>query len=235
MDREDIERTNFPVGRRGYDQASVDAHLRAVADEFERVGARSTAAAPSLSAGTSEHVRLILEAAERSAAELREDAGRRAGDHVGRVGEAAEGMLRRLDDVQAELTALLEGLRASGRQLADGLAALQQQVEDVGPRYDEGLQADPGEPPVLEEDFAGEAPAVAAPEPAAAPAEDGEPADEAGARITALNMALGGSPREETAAYLAEHYALPDPEALLDDVYAKAASEAVTRPPAEAG
>ena len=224
MDREEIERTDFPVGRRGYDQASVDAHLRAVADEFERVDARSPAAAPSLSAGTSEHVRLILEAAERSAAELREDAGRRAGDHVGRVGEAAAGMLRRLDELQAELTSLLEGLRASGRQLVDGLAELQQQVDDVGPRYDDGLQADLGRPPLLEEDFAGEASAIAAPELPAdpAPAGDGEPADEAGARLTALNMALGGSPREETAAYLAEHYALPDPEALLDDVYAKA-------------
>ena len=35
-------------------------------------------------------------------------------------------------------------------------------------------------------------------------------------------MALGGSPREETARYLAEHFDLADPEALLDDVYARA-------------
>ena len=70
---------------------------------------------------------------------------------------------------------------------------------------------DPGEPPVLEEDFAGAA------------AADGDPAaDEAGARLIALNMALSGSPRDETAAYLAEHFTLPDPDALLDDVYARA-------------
>ena len=60
-------------------------------------------------------------------------------------------------------------------------------------------------------------PAAAAPEPAAPL--DG---DEAGARLTALNMALGGTPREETARYLAEHYSLADPEALLDDVYDRA-------------
>ena len=48
-----------------------------------------------------------------------------------------------------------------------------------------------------------------------------EPAD-AGARLIALNMALGGSPREETARYLAEHFDLDDPEALLDDVYTRA-------------
>jgi hypothetical protein len=35
-------------------------------------------------------------------------------------------------------------------------------------------------------------------------------------------MALGGTPREETARYLAEHYTLADPEALLDDVYSRA-------------
>jgi hypothetical protein len=46
--------------------------------------------------------------------------------------------------------------------------------------------------------------------------------DEEGARLIALNMALSGTPREETAAYLAEHYDLADPEALLDDVYSRA-------------
>ena len=35
-------------------------------------------------------------------------------------------------------------------------------------------------------------------------------------------MALGGSSREETARYLHEHFALEDPEALLDDVFARA-------------
>ena len=34
-------------------------------------------------------------------------------------------------------------------------------------------------------------------------------------------MALGGTSREETAAYLAEHFTLADPDTLLDDVYAK--------------
>jgi hypothetical protein len=35
-------------------------------------------------------------------------------------------------------------------------------------------------------------------------------------------MALSGTSREETAAYLAEHFELADPDALLDDVYARA-------------
>ena len=57
-----------------------------------------------------------------------------------------------------------------------------------------------------------------APADDAVAAENGAP-DEAGARLIALNMALSGSPREETARYLAEHFELADVEALLDDVY----------------
>jgi len=219
VDREDIQRADFPIGRRGYDTASVDAHLRRVADELERM--REAPPRPAtLSAGTSDQVRQILEAAERSAAELRGDAGREASEHVERVGEAADGMLRRLDELQAELGSLLDGLRAGGERLADGLAELQAQVAEVGP-----VEAAP-EP----EDFAAAAPAeVTEPDPEPEP-EEAEPVeepagssgDEAGARIIALNMALGGTPREETAAYLDEHFALADPDALLDDVYAKA-------------
>ena len=35
-------------------------------------------------------------------------------------------------------------------------------------------------------------------------------------------MALNGNTREETASYLAEHFELADPDALLDDVFARA-------------
>ena len=53
---------------------------------------------------------------------------------------------------------------------------------------------------------------------------NGAPAgdDEAGARLIALNMALSGTPREETARYLADHFSLADADALLDDVYERA-------------
>ena len=43
-----------------------------------------------------------------------------------------------------------------------------------------------------------------------------------GARLIALNMALNGTPREETAKYLADNFELADPEAILDDVYSRA-------------
>ena len=52
--------------------------------------------------------------------------------------------------------------------------------------------------------------------PAAAAGEGHE-----GARLIALNMALNGTSREETAHYLSENFELDDPEALLDEVYAR--------------
>ena len=43
-------------------------------------------------------------------------------------------------------------------------------------------------------------------------------ADNAGARLVAMNMALDGSSREEIEAHLAEHYAIDDAGAIVDDV-----------------
>ena len=201
MDRDAIERRDFPVGRRGYDQEAVDSHLRRVADEFEALRGRAPAgpAASPLAAGASEQVRLILEAAEASAAELRADAGREASGHVARVKDAAGGMLSRLDELEHELGGLLEALRKSGEQLTEGLERLHAQASE--------LAAD--EPEAAADDLV----------PAAG---NGAPEDEAGARLIALNMALSGTPREATARYLAEHFQLADAEALLDDVYERA-------------
>ncbi len=231
MDRDAIERRDFPVARRGYDQEAVDSHLRRVADEFEELRGRAPATpTPSpLAAGASEHVRLILEAAEAGAAELRADAGRQAGDHVARVKDAAGGMLSRLDELERELGGLLEALRLSGERLNEGLARLQRQASELGDATggEFVVPDDPGEL-VAEDDFAaatgpGDVEDVAAPDDVAT-AGNGAPAatDEAGARLIALNMALSGTPREETARYLAEHFDLADPEALLDDVYDRA-------------
>jgi DivIVA domain-containing protein len=42
-----------------------------------------------------------------------------------------------------------------------------------------------------------------------------------GARLIALNMALNGTPRDETAQYLSQNFDLDDQDALLDEVYAR--------------
>ena len=116
-------------------------------------------------------------------------------------------MLAQLDQLESQLKTLLEALRRSGEQLNDGLARLQEQVSDFAGRRARAGWPSPSRLPEPE-------PVVAA-EP---PSRNG---DEAGARLIALNMALSGTPRAETAAYLAEHYDLADADALLDDVYSQ--------------
>ena len=81
----------------------------------------------------------------------------------------------------------------------------------------------------MRRDVVEESGAVAAAEPEAGPDAEPEPAaaapagdgDTEGARLIALNMALNGSPRDETDAYLAENFDLEDRGALLDEVYAR--------------
>jgi DivIVA domain-containing protein len=202
VDREEIERQDFPAARRGYDPAAVEAHLRRVADEFDAVGRQRPG---SLAEGASAQVRAILEAAETSARELREDAGREAGEHVERVEDVARAMLGKLDRLQGELDRLLDGLKASAETLVGSLEALSRDVGTLGA----SVHPEPAE-------------RAAASAPSAPPSAGGRSDDEAGARLVALNMALEGIPREETARFLGEHYALADLEALLDDVYASA-------------
>jgi len=201
VDRDKIERRDFPTGRRGYDPAAVDEHLRRVADEFET---QVHGPVPSLSSGTADQVRLILEAAERGASELQARAGEQASAHVTRVQESAEGLLSKLDELEGELGRLLSALRASGERLTEGLAELQAEVGGGG--------GAPEAAPVVEVDAATD-PEPELPMPVVS--------DEAGARLIALNVALGGSSREETGRYLVEHFGIADPEALLDDVYAR--------------
>ena len=248
MDRDGIERRDFPTGRRGYDTQAVDEHLRRVADAFE--SQQAPPAAPSLASSTAEQVQHILEAAEQSVAEVQAQAGREAADHVAAVQEATSGMLSKLDQLEGELNKLLSALRASGERLSEGLAALQSDVahgvtspvpdfvpaEFTAPAGGSPPAADSppatGSPPAAGSPPASAAapdsPAPPAPDSPAAPAADSPPAatnghaDDAGARLIALNMALSGEPRDVTARYLREHFDLPDLEALLDDVYARA-------------
>jgi len=247
VDRDEIEHPRFPTARRGLDEAAVHAHLQRVADEFDVLAARTRPA--SLAEGASSQVREILEAAESSAQALREDAGREGHAHVERVGEAARQLLARLDHLQRELDRLLGGLRSSAESLAGSLEELGRDAGALTPVHvsaaappSESAAAPPSESaaaPPSESAAAPPSESAAAPpsESAAAPPSEREPTpphvpardsnggrseDESGARLVALNMALEGAPRRQTAGYLAEHFALPDVDALLDAVYASA-------------
>ena len=79
LDRQSIEKRDFPIGRRGYDPAAVDAHLRALASEVEELQ-RTLAGrgADSLAASAGTQVQAIVAAAEVAAAEIESDANANA-------------------------------------------------------------------------------------------------------------------------------------------------------------
>jgi DivIVA domain-containing protein len=264
LERQDIQKRDFPIARRGYDPDAVDAHLRAVADDVE-TGRQQQPSAASLAGAASEQVRVIVEAAESTAAEIRtqaEDEARTTRDgaraeadktkadavaqsqqHVGQVEDAAKTMLQRVDAMESELSALVESLRTGANRLTADLTLLRGNMGELRGAATDSEEASAAEAAAMEE------PAVeepAAPEPEAAVAEEApafeeepdegkgpaveEPAaaepetppdDSEGARLIALNMALNGTPREETDRYLADNFQLEDRQALLDEVYAR--------------
>lgn len=158
LDRQAIEKRDFPISRRGYETLAVDAHLAQLAREVETLQAerRTTAdpapvaVTPSLASSASEQVRSIVQAAERSAAEIEQqatdDAARRRTDasteadatraaaeaeaqaHVSTVQGEARSMLERIQAVES----LLEHLRTTALEIQGGLDALHAQVGTLG-------------------------------------------------------------------------------------------------------
>jgi cell division septum initiation protein DivIVA len=266
MDRQAIERRDFPIVRRGYEPAAVDAHLRALAGEIEELS-RGLAGGeqPSLAAAASTQVQSILDAAETAAAdierealehaaEVRGDADREAQQtreraiaksrsHVAAVAKATATLLERVEAVDREASALLEGLRGGAERLAGDLAAADAQMAALydaasgrpaparareparqlrataqprQPKPSSHAASEASEPAPAP---AAEPPASAEPPPpvAAATAENG---DIDGARLVALNMALNGESRADTERYLAEHFQLAERQKLVEEVYA---------------
>ena len=251
IDRPSIQRSDFPTVRRGYEPDAVDAHLRHVADAVESMRGRG---GQPVAAAASARVQQILEAAETTADQLRAEAGEEARDHVHRVSTAARELLERLGAMHDELGALTDRLREDAGRLSAELRSLEADVVEIAPPVDDDPieeQLPPVEELEVEEPAPAEAraaEAMAEEAPVAkAPATEGVPetaaakarakrapkakaapkaagGDEEDARLVALDMALAGTPREETEKYLAEHYSLADPAAVLDDVYALAGS-----------
>ena len=122
---------------------------------------------------------------------------------------------KRIDRLAAKATVLEEQVRALVADLEELAQAARADAES------EPLIAHGEEPVAAEEEPPGEEEEPAQEEEERAKA--ASPAPE-GARLVALNMALRGTPRDETARYLREKYDFRDSDALLDDVYAKAGS-----------
>jgi cell division septum initiation protein DivIVA len=275
LERQSIEKRDFPVGQRGYDPEAVDAHLSALADEVEEYKRAARQRSDTLASSASDRVRAIVEAAESSAAEIqraaeeeaheireeatnavraaRDHASEQAREYVGRVAESANAMLERIGAMEHELSGLIESLRTGSNRLDADLQQLQSELAHVGevvgprPRFEpeaaapaEALTGGFGHDTGVDPEAASEngAPHADAPMPEAAEFQEvvGDPGhgsagdaaagpgqnagDTEGARLIALNMALNGTPREETARYLSENFQLADAGRLLDEVYA---------------
>jgi hypothetical protein len=157
IDRQAIERRDFPITRRGYEPAAVDAHLRALASEIEQLEREraSGGAEPSLASTAATQVQSILAAAEAAAGDIerqardaagatrdaaqtdaastREQAIAQARAHIAAVAEATAGLLERVNALDGEVGALLETLRAGAGRLAGDLGALD---AEIGQLYD---------------------------------------------------------------------------------------------------
>ena len=157
LDRQSIERRDFPIARRGYDPAAVDAHLRALAAEVQELRERPQPgrASETLGSAAASQVQGILEAAETTAADIeraatedaaqmrheaaedaertRADAVQRAQAHVAAVAQATAVLLERVAAMDGEVGALVQSLQAGAGRLAGDLASVE---TNMGELYD---------------------------------------------------------------------------------------------------
>ena len=182
LDRQSIEKKDFPIGRRGYEPEAVDEHLQRLADEIDSLQRSSQRrSGASLAQAASEQVRSIVEAAEQSAAAIERDAEseaqrikqdaqreaertdqeavERSREHVAKVSEQSSVMLQRVDAMEQELTALVDSLRTGANRLKADLSLLETNMQDLYSASGGGRDAAPAPAPT---------PTPAAP-PAAAP------------------------------------------------------------------
>jgi hypothetical protein len=210
LDRQAIERRDFPIGRRGYDTAAVDAHLHALAAQVEELQRAAVTGGADISfattagsqvqsilaaAGTAaaeierhalEAARQAREAADRDAESTREQAIENARAHVSGVARVTATLLERVGSLEGEVSGLIESLRAGGSRLAADLAALD---ENMGELYDVAsgktvTRAVAGERPQ---------PSIPAPEPSA-PHLSAPKSTQAGAHAEAAAPALPAAP-----------------------------------------
>lgn len=191
FDRQAIERRDFPIGRRGYDPAAVDAHLRALAAEFEELqrAAASGGGDLSLASTAGSQVQSILEAAESAAADIernaqeaarqvrdaanrdaertREEALEKARAQVAAVAQVSATLLERVGSMDSEVNALIASLRAGAGRLAADLTAVEAGMGELyGAASGRPAMAAEPEPPSR---FEAELDSALAAQPAAAP------------------------------------------------------------------
>ena len=168
-----------------------------------------------------QRVQAILEAAEATAREITDKAKADAAAHVANAKDAIDGLMAQAEALQARMDEIATAL-GEAKAAVDAMASEAKALGGGGSTEPPAAMA-AAEPPVEAVVEPAEAPAPPEPEPEAELEAEPEAAPE-GARLVALNMALSGKPREETARYLRENFDFEGADALLDEVYAKVGS-----------
>ena len=204
------------------------------------MAARAAAAPPSERATSGAATRLAEEM--RREAELQARAPRTAGagsstvrvetngnasEDLARASAAAHGFLERLGEATGELSGLLARVQDSAGALGRELETMAGSVPPLpGPAAAHEAAPAPGTPPARTPPEA----CAGGPEPPSPPA---TAEDAARARLLAFNLASNGASREETARYLTENFPLTERTDLLNEVFARAASDATVTAPSE--
>jgi len=154
LDRQSIEKRDFPIARRGYDPAAVDAHLARIADDLDALKREMDRAATGGVAGSaSTHVQSIVDAAESTAEQLlreasvaaaemreraasdaqraRQEALEESREHVGKVGESTTRMAQRVESMDSEVASMVESMRTGVNRLVADLALLEGNIADL--------------------------------------------------------------------------------------------------------
>jgi hypothetical protein len=214
IDRQRIERRDFPLAQEGYSREAVDAHLAAIAEELaaRRSGAGSGSAV-SLAEAAAARVRAIVGEAEargaqiardaeraatrtreetdRELARVRNDAVRRTRTEVREVHSTLETIVRGLDEAERDVRSAIALLRDQAGRLGEELALVDREMD----RAYEALRANGAGG----EDEAPAAPAEEEPAPAAAQGAPGDvPAPAAPEAQPQAGGADAGAPAERT-------------------------------------
>src|SRR3954466_12324872 len=128
LDRHYIERKDFTVARRGYEQQEVDLHLRQLADSIAELRAQLKAPPAGIAGAAAEQVRQIVEAAEESAAEIEERATEEATRVTDDASRRARATRERADQESAEQ---LQRVQETAAKIMERAAALESELESL--------------------------------------------------------------------------------------------------------
>ncbi len=169
-----------------------------------------------LQTDTAERLEAIVEAAERAAEGVIDDAEAQARRYLAQARSDAD---RLAVDRTEELSDLIASLLGQAITLREEAERLQVTLENASARL-AGYEVERPAPAPVERELEPEAPRLRAVEADAAPAVEAEVgrANAAGARLLATQMAVSGNSREEIAQRLRNGFEIEDTDAILDAI-----------------